>query len=521
MPDPLPIPTQAAEFHQLFQGHPEIHGTSRLTGEVKNDGKLEAKSFAVHEPLDQGKWERHIKGEVSIGCFPLRPDGTVRWSALDIDIYGDATLVPDVLAKIADNSLPLVPCTSKSGGLHLYCFFSENTPAKDAVRILKELSAFLGHGTCEIFPKQERLGTQDSDAQYGNWMNMPYDGPMTQRYALDTNSAAFPPMELDDFIQRTKDKSLSAEQAKTYTAPQSDQQLLPEGPPCLNHIFEKEAWITGGRNEVLFSVGVYLKKKGVENFEEEIIRYNNMFDEPLEEGELKKTVLKSTQKKSYRYKCGKQPICRFCNSKLCAKQKYGIDEEESLVDPDNRTLIKINSDPVTWYLTIDGVDVPLSTMELSNNHAFNQKVMEVTLQHPYPMEADDWLQYKRRWLASCTVVDIPEEATPFGQLKEMLWEYARSATEDEDAFMTAKKFIDREKQLLYFKPTDLKDFLERMRFHNTMKPNQVQVSLKKNLGVYSTKIRVNKAQVRCAVLDVSQLNDAVEPPSAEILEPPC
>ena len=63
-------------------------------------------------------------------------------------------------------------CRSKSGGAHIFFFFKEWFSAGQFRDKAAEIAAMLGHGKCEIFPKQEQVLVERGDV--GNFINLPY-----------------------------------------------------------------------------------------------------------------------------------------------------------------------------------------------------------------------------------------------------------------------------------------------------------------------------------------------------------
>ena len=97
---------------------------------------------------------------------------------------------------------------SKSGGCHLVIFLETAIPAKDLQIKLSEISASLGYGKSEIFPKQSSVLVDKGDL--GNWLNMPYfGGDNSSRYCLDQNGEAMSPAL---FLAAAERKRLSIEQ---------------------------------------------------------------------------------------------------------------------------------------------------------------------------------------------------------------------------------------------------------------------------------------------------------------------
>ena len=53
---------------------------------------------------------------------PLGENGTGIWAAIDEDVYNDPQHLKEIVETIYNKPLPIIPCYSKSGGLHLYFF---------------------------------------------------------------------------------------------------------------------------------------------------------------------------------------------------------------------------------------------------------------------------------------------------------------------------------------------------------------------------------------------------------------
>ena len=64
-------------------------------------------------------WSQHLAGEgPSLGIIPIMADNTSRWGCIDIDTY--PIDYRKIINSIRTLQLPLVPCRSKSGGLHIF-----------------------------------------------------------------------------------------------------------------------------------------------------------------------------------------------------------------------------------------------------------------------------------------------------------------------------------------------------------------------------------------------------------------
>ena len=162
-----------------FEGSKVAHGTTKV-GKVGRNGKAEADSRIVREPLTQKIMQGHIDGEQGIGAIPINEDNKCRWGALDIDIYDlDQN---ELQARIQKLKLPLLHCRSKSGGAHLYLFLEEYEQASVVREYLLEMTVALGHSGREIFPKQDTILSERGDV--GNFINLPYfDAELPLRYS--------------------------------------------------------------------------------------------------------------------------------------------------------------------------------------------------------------------------------------------------------------------------------------------------------------------------------------------------
>src|ERR1017187_9351214 len=162
--------------------------------QARQDGKFKGDAVTKREPITDGLWEQHLAGKYGLGVIPIRDDSTCLFGAIDVDVYADLD-IGRVASDIARQGFPLVPCRSKSGGLHLFSFAKAPVPSADMQKRLQELAARLGFGTAEIFPKQAKMG---GDKDLGSWINCPYfDFLNTVRYAVRPSGDA---MTAEEFL---------------------------------------------------------------------------------------------------------------------------------------------------------------------------------------------------------------------------------------------------------------------------------------------------------------------------------
>lgn len=132
--------------------------------------KCGACSFRQLLPLTDQVLYKHLAGEIVIGVYPLLPDDTCYFLAVDFD---EADWREDVTAfaqSCRELDVPVALEISRSGnGAHAWIFFERNVPASEA-RLLG--SAIISH-TCER-TRQLTLGSYDR--LFPNQDSMPKGG---------------------------------------------------------------------------------------------------------------------------------------------------------------------------------------------------------------------------------------------------------------------------------------------------------------------------------------------------------
>lgn len=303
----------ADDFATLFAGSKDCYGVHVPEKNPKKGEKAKGKSFTKTEQLATTLYLKHLHGETSLGVVPIDKKGEVSFAAIDVDVY---PLNPvKYLTMLQKAKLPFFGCKSKSGGLHLYCFFNPPAPASTVVPLMNEVRELLGLPLdTEIFPKQTAL----QNAGSGNWINLPYyKAADTARYAYSTDGKELP---LSVFLQgamglRTTPKAL---RASLDAAP------LAEAPPCLQKLFLQGGAEDGHFRDYMFNCGVYLKARFGEAFAENLHLLNNNSLEPLDYTELDTTVIASLNKKDYNYACTSAALKEHCARDICGSRKYGV-----------------------------------------------------------------------------------------------------------------------------------------------------------------------------------------------------
>jgi len=257
-------------FKSIFEGLDVAYGQHQSEGK-RADGKQEGKSYIVKQEVKDELWTEHLNGNgPSLGIIPIKADNTARWGCIDIDTY--PIDYKKIINSIRNLQLPLVPCRSKSGGMHIFLFFKNPVSARLVREKLREVASGLGYSAVEVFPKQSTILIEKGDL--GNFLNLPYyNSKNTTRYAYkdDGTAATLPEFYAlyDKYVVEDIDK----------VAIQVSDEVIKDGPPCLQQLCT-QGFPEGTRNNGLFNIGVYLRKFDPDNWKALLEKYNQDYMTP-------------------------------------------------------------------------------------------------------------------------------------------------------------------------------------------------------------------------------------------------
>lgn len=443
----------------LFEGMKEAHGEFVITD--AEEKKKTGQARTIREEVTASLWDQHLRGAKTLGIIPINAQNMCLWGAIDIDDY-DLDIVTFSI-RVHKKKLPLVPCRSKSGGLHLVMFMKELVPAADLQNKLSEIAAAIGYGKSEIFPKQTKVLVDKGDL--GNWLNMPYFGGNNgSRYAIDAKGEA---LKLKDFFALADKLKVSIKELKKLDLA-TNQDLLPDGPPCLQSLTE-QGFPQGTRNNGLFALAVYCRKAYPDNWEAELEKLNKeCMDPPLESKEVQ-IIVKQAGKKDYNYKCNDQPICSFCNATLCRTRQYGIGGGAL---PAMKSLRKIPTDQPIWFLEVNGTTLELTTDQLQQQVKFQKACMEFINFMPPKVSDRQWQNLIQMLLDSCVDLEKPKEAgigDQFLEHVEMFCTDSRLRANSKEELLLGRPWAGLdpdgdETTRVYFRLMDLEDYMTRKGF---------------------------------------------------------
>lgn len=490
------------EFSELFVGNSRSYG--------QFDPKT-ARMWAEKEEYNAVHVKKHLQGLCGLGLVPILDDGTCAWGAIDVDAHGEGESIDLVglEAKVRKHKLPLVVCRSKSGGAHCYLFLREPIEARVVVAVLNTWANILGHGGSEIFPKQIMLKPNAEGIRpLGNWINLPYFNiEDTDRWALEGKKR----LNFDYFLELAKSKRVGLEEIQSR-----GQMEHPEAPPCFQAMYSMGVSGTGHRNNALYNAVIYLKKVYPEDYRDHAREFNlRAFAKPLKAGEADKTIA-SAGRRDYSYKCMEEPIRSLCDKQTCLKRKFGITPADDIATlPKFSDLRKYKTDPVFWEISIDGIPIIVSTKQLMKYALFREQVFEVTNQPPPRIKEGQWDIILGELTANVEEVEVPEDASTFGILREKLDEFLSRADVSDPAedrgrlqrgmpiSTTISQVGGDDRHVIAFRMQDFVAYLKKVRFEE-YKGSRLYVILK-NFGIEPAKLKVHDSVVSCWVLPADKL----------------
>jgi hypothetical protein len=473
----------------LFAGFEGAHGTHGAPTKKPDTIKWEIKTSAttLREPVTVEIWELHLAGKRPLGIITIRADGMVLWASIDYDVYDDNLL--EIVERVEQLKLPLLPVRSKSGGLHLFMFFEEWVPAAHVLPVLRDISARLGIAGSEVFPRQTQVLVERGDL--GNWMVMPYfgdtyGGKIQEQFGLKKTGAE---MSLREFLNtaekmKVTEKALEALVRKSGSGGASvrrgrklnggggaePDQPFGDGPPCCQTL-AADGVPAGFQNNALLHMGVYYKRKYPMEWREKLEDAGRLYLSPPSTSEGMQSVIKSLEKKDYEYTCKTEPMVSHCNSALCRTRMYGVGDEGQF--PTITGMSKLETDPPIWFVSVEEVQVEMNIAELRTYELFCRKVADRTNKSYCAMANKDWLKVVNVAMQGAHVLQVSETAGEGAMFMELLEEFLtnRHKGESLEDLLTGRPWLDAEQGRYYFRLRDLHSFLQR----EGMKENRAKV----------------------------------------------
>ena len=191
---------------------------AKPTNQTGANGKVKFNYMAINEDVGLQHWINHFDSEVGLTPSPIFKKDQCYWGALDIDIYN---LDEKKIIKICEEckKLHLIPTRSKSGGLQLYAFASDETPTRLMKgRLIHARNSLELDPKTEIFPKQ--LETSEKNP-VGNGITIPYrsyskDPAKAPTYGLNVYLGKIVPLKPEQFIKLIEQNSKDLQYHKQF-----------------------------------------------------------------------------------------------------------------------------------------------------------------------------------------------------------------------------------------------------------------------------------------------------------------
>jgi len=330
-----------AKFYSIFTGHNDFYVKHVPPFRADAEGKVKGRytGFAFEKDandhktflkLTKEKYIEHLRGGDGLAVSPITnytdDKGKVHknvcfFSAIDVDVKLNFVWIIERLERYGFKFAAFV---SKSHGLHIVFFYATPEKASEVVDTMDRIitifgmqKMFLGkkgEGKVEIFPKQKVL---KSDDDKGNALMLPYYNAAKdkQQRLLTKNGKLLKLSSAIDYIE-SMFTSVAEINETIKKLPYSD------APYCVQALLlNGSLGESSGRNNFMFTVAVYLKKKFGTEFKDELVEANKLLGVPLSDKDVD-GIFRSVSEKEYGMKCKEPPCSTYCDKKLCKQREF-------------------------------------------------------------------------------------------------------------------------------------------------------------------------------------------------------
>lgn len=456
-------------FKDLFTGNDQNYGQHVYKFSEKGEKEKGENRTVKNQLVTMANYKAHLEGKTGLGIIPINTDNKCKFVVIDVDVY-NRDLQPYV-AAIERYNLPMVPFYSKSGGLHIFIFFKQFIKVKDATKQALRAARLLSltllvkqvkNENVEIFPKQMKLDPNS----VGNWINLPYfNAKDTKQKIFRANGET---MGLDDALKYIQTKITTLTELKEAL----DELPYGDAPPCIQTLMILRMLnMDSGRNNFLFSCGVYLKKKDENYFEAELHVINDSLKHPLPKEEIDKTIIASLRKKDYTYKCTASPCLEFCDKKVCQSKEYGVGKDGGYFSDLIFGVLKQYAAAAPYYEWEVKVreEEPFKCLRFKNEDEIIKQDVFLKLCFrelkflPFRMKQTEWFKLVNQALAEIQVEYISKEddTSPVVRFEHHVFEFltGRAMAENLHQINFKRVYPDPDHKEYLFKTKDLVDYL--------------------------------------------------------------
>lgn len=493
-------------FHELYAGRNDVRGEYLILPGTKPNaqGKLTGEVRTFHEPVTEKTYQDHIDGTKRLGIVPIMPNtNEVWWFAIDVDEYKSPDLYKKLALKISRAALPLVMTKSKSGGIHLWCFFREPVSAQLARHVAAQFIRKLKlPPQTEVFPKQDTIQEEDD----GNWINIPYHGKCCK--GLDQKGEH--ELTFKEFVlwanKRIVDiadvtKAAPAKDAPPATDPKAE--LADDGgegakqgiPPCIARMFV-EGVEEGGRDQALTHIGIYLVRAHNDDWEERMTQINEeFFHPPMPFGQVAK-IIKSLKNKNYQYLCGQQPMQSLCNKGVCLTRKYGVGNGGIEGDGDIPividAIVKIDGEEPLYQVTLYEKRITVDAETLYNFAAFQIAAMKRLNRILPQIKRGTWTNIVNEQMTAMTEIIPPAETQMKQRIIDKFKDWVDQSTPQGNPDVLSEGMLYFSGTSIFFRGRDFMNMVDKQ-----MKVSRDQVWLYLNdWGVVENTLTINDVKTK-------------------------
>lgn len=167
-------------YQSLFRGRTDVYARKWTSGEKKGYAPATSPDGS-YNTLTRDVLFRHLSGKETIGIYPLMPDGSCHFLALDFDKKNwraDVTALQTILQQL--NIHAALEISQSGEGCHCWLFFSEAVPARLArllgERLLQEGASIRGVQKLPSFDRMFPAQDQLTEKGLGNLIALPLQG---------------------------------------------------------------------------------------------------------------------------------------------------------------------------------------------------------------------------------------------------------------------------------------------------------------------------------------------------------
>jgi len=449
----------AQALQRIFKGYNFITLVpEKKQADVKGKVKGKYQTLTGEPPINY--FLQHIQGKLSLGVVPVDSSGLAFWGVIDIDVYDDKGFLLAALKSLSHFNLGTA-FYSKSKGVHVYFFWQEKVLAKDIVAYLKKIVTLLNFNmnakSIEIFPKQTVATNK------GSGINIPFFG--TTRKMIEIVNGQIVERDLTHFLEVYPSRVLHND---VFNNPIT-LRILEDGPPCLERLYFKRD-LTNLRTLYLFNFCILLKS--LEQDLNLIHKMNGLLDTQLPEIEVS-NIIQSNVKNTYFYQCSL--LKDYCDRAVCQKKTHGVGSK-SLCDVTIENIIRYDTLPPKWSLTIEGVEIKVyDADDLITFSRFQKLILKSKINKiPSDLKRATWLKIINPLLAECEWVTVVEDEFDDGSIFQSSFvDFLTSTTYRAESRLQLKLdrvYIDKIEKKFYFTRNGLINFLHTKAITGLTKP---------------------------------------------------